>query len=190
MGCAVGAAYGTSQYGGPRRAISIISSYEFHVCTRHTTFIPLLGPSRMKQVERRHWDCTFNHDVTWGKTQQGEQTINEFVLLGELGRGSYGRVQLCERRRGNPPWRRFAMKIMSKPRLRRISEYVNVPTGGMRKVTAEDKVLLWCETMPGRNRRGHTAQTVLLFAIDDRSTRVNAAMVWLSVTVLLLQLVL
>lgn len=33
------------------------------------------------------------------------------------------------------------MKIVSKPRLRRLSEYVNVPGGdGMRKVTAEDKV--------------------------------------------------
>lgn len=41
------AAYGTSQYGVPRRAISILSRYEVHVCTRHTTFILLLGPSRM-----------------------------------------------------------------------------------------------------------------------------------------------
>lgn len=103
-------------------------------------FFPSLAASRMKQAEQRRWDCTYTHDVRWGKTQQGEQSINDFVLLGELGRGSYGRVQLCERRVGQPPWRRFAMKIMSKPRLRRISEYVNVPTGGMRKVTAEDKV--------------------------------------------------
>lgn len=69
------------------------------------------------------------------------------MLLEELGRGSYGRVYLCERRVGDgvdTPWRRFAMKIMSKPRLRRQSEYVNVPSGGMRKVTAEDKVrLVW-----------------------------------------------
>lgn len=65
------------------------------------------------------------------------------MLLEELGRGSYGRVYLCERRVGDgvaTPWRRFAMKVMNKPRLRRLSEYVNVPSGGMRKVTAEDKV--------------------------------------------------
>lgn len=78
--------------------------------------------------------------VRWGKTQEGQPTVNDYVLLGEIGRGSYGKVQLCERRVGEPPWRRFAMKIVSKPRLRRLSEYVNVPSGGMKKVTAEDKV--------------------------------------------------
>lgn len=78
--------------------------------------------------------------MCWGKNDEGQQTLNEYVLLGELGRGSYGRVQLCERRAGKPPWRRFAMKVMSKPRLRRLSEYVNTPAGGMRKITAEDKV--------------------------------------------------
>lgn len=93
--------------------------------------------------EEPPWDCAFTDDVRWGKNEQGQQTVNEYVLLGELGRGSYGRVQLCERRVGDgieTPWRRFAMKIMSKPRLRRLREYVNVPGGGMRKVTAEDKV--------------------------------------------------
>lgn len=78
--------------------------------------------------------------VRWGKNQEGQLTVNDYVLLGEIGRGSYGKVQLCERRVGEPPWRRFAMKIVSKPRLRRLSEYVNVTSGGMKKITAEDKV--------------------------------------------------
>lgn len=85
----------------------------------------------------------FSYVVRWGRNEHGQQTVNEYVLLQELGRGAYGKVYLCERRVGDgvkAPWRRFAMKIMSKPRLRRLSEYVNVPSGGMRKVTAEDKV--------------------------------------------------
>ncbi|CAN0455231.1 unnamed protein product, partial [Hapterophycus canaliculatus] len=90
------------------------------------------------------WDCLYTNDARWGRNEQGQQTVNDtYVLLEELGRGSYGRVYLCERRVGDgvaTPWRRFAMKVMSKPRLRRLSEYVNVPSGGMRKVTAEDKV--------------------------------------------------
>ena len=86
------------------------------------------------------WDCVFTYDVRWGRNREGQPTVNDYVLLGEIGRGSYGKVQLCERRVGKPPWRRFAMKIVSKPRLRRLSEYVNVPSGGMKKVTAEDKV--------------------------------------------------
>lgn len=101
---------------------------------------------QQQEEEERYWDCLFTCDARWGKNEQGQQTVNEiYVLLDEIGRGSYGRVHLCERRVGDgvdTPWRRFAMKVMSKPRLRRQSEYVNVPSGGMRKVTAEDKVRL------------------------------------------------
>lgn len=100
-------------------------------------------PQQPQQQQQKQWDCVFTNDVRWGKNTEGQQTVNEYVLLEELGRGSYGRVRLCERRVGDgikEPWRRFAMKIVSKPRLRRLSEYVNVPSGGMRKITAEDKV--------------------------------------------------
>ena len=103
---------------------------------------------KQKRAEEQQWDCLFTNDARWSKNDQGQQTINEvYVLLREIGRGSYGRVYLCERRVGDgveTPWRRFAVKVMSKPRLRRLSEYVNVPSGGMRKVTAEDKVrVVW-----------------------------------------------
>lgn len=105
------------------------------------------SPRKQKQAEEQ-WDCLFTNDAQWGKNDQGQQTINgAYVLLREIGRGSYGRVYLCERRVGDgveTPWRRFAVKIMSKPRLRRLSEYVNVSSGGMRKVTAEDKVRRLC----------------------------------------------
>lgn len=86
------------------------------------------------------WDCCFTQDVRWHKDEAGRQTVNQYALLGELGKGSYGRVQLCERRVGPPPWRRFAMKIMSRARLRKQCEYANTSEGGMRKVTAEEKV--------------------------------------------------
>ena len=103
----------------------------------------LAKPAQPEEGEEQHWDCVFSDVVRFGRNEQGQQTVNDYVLLHELGRGAYGKVQLCERRIGDgvkTPWRRFAMKIMSKPRLRRLSEYVNVPSGGMRKVTAEDKV--------------------------------------------------
>ena len=101
------------------------------------------GPKPGQPEEERHWDCAFSEGARFGRNEQGQQTVNEYVLLQEIGRGAYGKVYLCERRVGDGvkiPWRRFAMKIMSKPRLRRLSEYVNIPSGGMRKVTAEDKV--------------------------------------------------
>lgn len=104
----------------------------------------LSNDSAQQQQAEEQWDCLCTNDARWGKNDQGQQTVNEiYVLLREIGRGSYGRVYLCERRVGDgveTPWRRFAMKVMSKPRLRRLSEYVNVPAGGMRKVTAEEKV--------------------------------------------------
>lgn len=103
--------------------------------------MPHKAPASQDGAEVVNWDCLFTNTVKWGKNQEGQDIVNEYVLLGELGRGSFGRVHLCERRVDSPPWRRFAMKIMSKPRLRRLSEYVNVPGGGMRKVTAEDKVI-------------------------------------------------
>lgn len=102
-----------------------------------------LQSKQPQQQEERPWDCLFTNNARWSKNEEGQQTVNEYVLLEELGKGSYGRVYLCERRVGDgvaTPWRRFAMKVMSKPRLRRLSEYVNVPAGGMRKVTAEEKV--------------------------------------------------
>lgn len=111
-----------------------------------TNTSPHEKPKQQHEEEECCWDCLFTNDARWGKNEQGQQTINGvYVLLEEIGRGSYGRVHLCERRVGDgvdTPWRRFAVKTMSKPRLRRQRDYVNVPSGGMRKVTAEDKVRL------------------------------------------------
>eukprot|EP00904_Undaria_pinnatifida_P007570 jgi/Undpi1/3943/HiC_scaffold_16.g07311.m1 len=114
--------------------------------------------------EERHWDCAFSEGARFGRNEQGQQTVNEYVLLQEIGRGAYGKVYLCERRVGDGvkiPWRRFAMKIMSKPRLRRLSEYVNIPSGGMRKVTAEDKMRQEIEVM----RNLYHRSVVLLFEV-------------------------
>lgn len=112
--------------------------------SRAQTNFPHQKPQQQQGEEERYWDCLFTNDARWGRNEQGQQTINEvYVLLEEIGRGSYGRVHLCERRVGDgvdTPWRRFALKTMRKPWLRRQCDYVNVPSGGMRKVTAEDKV--------------------------------------------------
>ncbi|CAN0034092.1 unnamed protein product [Ectocarpus sp. 12 AP-2014] len=119
---------------------------------------------QQQQQEERPWDCLFTNNARWSKNEEGQQTVNEYVLLEEVGKGSYGRVYLCERRVGDgvaTPWRRFAMKVMSKPRLRRLSEYVNVPAGGMRKVTAEEKMRQEIEVM----RHLYHRSVVLLFEV-------------------------
>jgi serine/threonine protein kinase len=100
-------------------------------------------PSQPAETE---WDCIFTHHVRWHKAPDGTQCVNEYVLGTELGHGSYSRVRSCERRVGTEPPRTFAMKIMSKARLRKLAEYVN--TGlSMRKVTADDKVRREIEIM-------------------------------------------
>jgi serine/threonine protein kinase len=100
-------------------------------------------PSQPAETE---WDCIFTHHVRWHKAPDGTQCVNEYVLGKELGHGSYSRVRSCERRVSTEPPRTFAMKIMSKARLRKLAEYVN--TGlSMRKVTAEDKVRREIEIM-------------------------------------------
>ncbi|KAG5180866.1 kinase-like domain-containing protein [Tribonema minus] len=107
----------------------------------------------------KRWDCKFTHEVMWYKDDTGAQCINEYELGEELGRGSFGRVRACKRR-GDAQGRQFAMKIMSKPRLRKMAEYVNVGTG-MRKVTAEDKVRREIDIM----RHLYHRNVVLLFEV-------------------------
>lgn len=126
---------------------------------------PGAGETKLKQLPERKWDCLFTDDVRWSKNAKGQHTVNDYVLLRELGHGSFGRVQLCERRVGAAPWRRFAMKIMSKPRLRRLSEYTNTPSGGMQKVTAEDKMRQEIEIM----RHLYHRNVVLLFEVLEEN---------------------
>ncbi|CAM9202068.1 unnamed protein product [Choristocarpus tenellus] len=101
------------------------------------------------------WDCLFTSMVRWSRDEKGNQIVNDYALLKEIGHGSYGRVYLCERRVGQLPYRKFAMKIMSKPRLRRLC------AGGMRKVTPEEKLRKEVEVM----RHLYHRNVILLFEV-------------------------
>ena len=116
-------------------------------CFTNGATVPEVESSTPEADATVEWDCKFTDEVAWRKTDSGAQCINEYVLGAELGRGSFSRVFVCERRvEPEEPGRQFAMKIMSKARLRKLAEYVN--TGrGMKKLTAEDKVRREIEVM-------------------------------------------
>ncbi|CAM9820909.1 unnamed protein product [Phaeothamnion confervicola] len=109
------------------------------------------------------WDSVFQPTLNWMREEDGADRVNEYRIGRRLGKGSFGEVFECERCVGDPPYRKFAMKIMSKFRLRKLHEYVN--TGGaMKKVTAEDKVRREIDIM----RHLYHRNVVILFeTIED-----------------------
>lgn len=118
------------------------------------------------------WDCRITGTVQWCKNPDGSQRVNEYTLGEELGSGTFGRVRECTRHVTNDstdgedsvPPRKFAMKIMSKPRLRKIADYVN-RGNRMRKITALDKVRAEIDVM----RHLWHRNIILLFEVLDET---------------------
>jgi [calcium/calmodulin-dependent protein kinase] kinase len=110
------------------------------------------------------WDCVVTPSLRWKKCPDtDEEWLNDYVVLQELGSGSFSRVRLCERRVGEPPYRKFAIKMLSKPRLRGMSEYVNVK-GKLTKVNAQNRV--WKEISIMRHLY-HRNVAILFEVLDD-----------------------
>jgi serine/threonine protein kinase len=55
--------------------------------------------------------------------------INEYRVLKVLGKGSFGLVKKCQREVQEPPYREFALKIMSKAKLRKVKETIRDEEG-------------------------------------------------------------
>ncbi|CAM9814827.1 unnamed protein product [Chrysoparadoxa australica] len=113
-------------------------------------------------MDEKRWNCT-EGEAHWDgdpDTEEGPVQLNEFSLLEVLGRGSYGKVMIAERCVGEQPFRKFAVKVASRHRLRRLAEYVNNGEG-MKKVTAEDKMRREIDIM----RHLYHRNVVLLFQV-------------------------
>ena len=70
--------------------------------------------------------------------------VNEYVLEGHLGAGSFGNVKKARREVGSPPFQKYAIKMMSRHRLRRFKSSVVAGADGRMVVkTGVDMVRAW-----------------------------------------------
>ncbi|CAK4611934.1 hypothetical protein LEN26_020118 [Aphanomyces euteiches] len=104
--------------------------------------------------------------LTTHEDGDGSNRVNEYHMMETLGKGTFAKVKLCERRVENSEPRRFAAKIMSKSALSKMKEYVRVGES-MSAVTALDKVEAEINIM----RTLYHRNVVLLFeVINDPSS--------------------
>jgi len=70
----------------------------------------------------REWDCAEALEVAWEEEPMSGKLVraNDYAVVGELGKGSFGRVFEVERRAGEEPFRRFALKHLSRSRLSKV----------------------------------------------------------------------
>lgn len=122
------------------------------------------NPANEMTAEKEEWDCQFTYDVTWTKTPDGHDKMNEYVLLETLGSGSFGRVRLAERQEGERPFKSYAIKMMSKLRLIKQRDFVHTGEGGMKAVTALDKVRAEVDVL---RRLWHRNVVLLMEVIED-----------------------
>lgn len=69
----------------------------------------------------------YTNRIIKGEDSQGNSTINQYSVEGDLGEGSFGQVKLVT---DNEVQQQFAMKQFSKSRLRKQKEYMKNPATG------------------------------------------------------------
>ena len=121
------------------------------------------APTAVNDSSPEDWDCTETLTVDWGETPStGKITsANEYQVVGELGSGSFGQVFEVERRVGEEPWRRFALKVFSKSRLKRVRRM---------RGTGLDMVLREIDIM----RHLYHRHVVILFEVRTRLSSILA----------------
>ncbi|EQC38510.1 CAMKK protein kinase [Saprolegnia diclina VS20] len=107
--------------------------------------------------------------LTTTETSPTPDVVNEYHVKDLLGRGAFAKVKLCERVVDGAPPRPFALKILSKPALAKMKEYIRDGTS-MRAVTALEKVEIEVAIMSNLYHRN----VVLLFEVinDPRSDKI------------------
>jgi serine/threonine protein kinase len=77
------------------------------------------------EVNDANWDIMETYEINF-KELPGEEYVNEYKLFEVLGRGSYGFVRRCERidPESPPPYPVYAMKFLSKSKLRKIKDTI------------------------------------------------------------------
>ena len=88
-------------------------------------------PHDDEEEEEEHtggWDCHHADLATVvypeGQPEADPVKVNEYALLEHLGAGAFGNVKKARREVGEPPFQTFAIKIMSRHRLRRFKTSV------------------------------------------------------------------
>ena len=85
------------------------------------------------------WDCHHTDLVTVtypeGQPEAEPVKVNEYALEGHLGAGAFGNVKKARREVGEPPFQKYAIKIMSRHRLRRFKTSVMSGVEGQMTVT-------------------------------------------------------
>lgn len=99
-------------------------------------------------VTDENWDIMETSEIHF-KELPDEEYLNEYKLLEVLGRGSYGYVRRCERvdAEGSPPHAVYAMKFLSKNKLRKIKDTIMDDDGipkridGMQRLASEINIM-------------------------------------------------
>lgn len=80
------------------------------------------------EKEGHDWDCNMTEvaviTLPEGHPDGDPVKVNEYVLEGHLGAGSFGNVKKARREVGSPPFQKYAIKMMSRHRLRRFKSSV------------------------------------------------------------------
>jgi len=93
--------------------------------------------------------------------------VNDYVVMGSLGSGAFGTVVEVERRVGESPYRRFALKVLAKKRLKKMRQtFFDEEKGIMVIQTGEDLVQQEIEVM----RHLFHRNVVILFEVLDDLT--------------------
>lgn len=122
----------------------------------------------------RHLDS--NHREDWNFDDvDGEKEIedgavgevyNDYRVVKLLGKGSFGIVKKCQRVVGDPPYREFALKIMSKSKLRKVKETIRDEDGFPMRIDGLQKLQNEIQLM--RNLF-HRNVSILFEVINDPS---------------------
>lgn len=104
--------------------------------------------SNKEEVTDNSWDIVETFNVKYTEPNN-EEFINEYKMYEVLGRGSFGFVRRCERidPDAGPPYKTYAMKILSKSKLRKIKDtilddnMVPMRVDGLQRLEAEISVM-------------------------------------------------
>jgi serine/threonine protein kinase len=99
-------------------------------------------------VNDDNWDIMESTEVNFKELPNAE-FVNEYELFEVLGSGSYGFVRRCERidKENPPPYRVYAMKFLSKSKLRKIKDTIMGDDGipmridGLQRLESEIRIM-------------------------------------------------
>jgi len=121
--------------------------------------VDMSGESSVECSSDDEWNIMETNTLVWK-----EDMVNDYRVIGELGKGSFGIVKKCQREVGPEPFRIFALKFLSKKKLRKCVDTVLDDTGFPCRITGIDKLNNEINLM---RRLFHRNVSILFEVIDD-----------------------